>query len=89
VKRKFHAPFCSGGRGREAPAYRNLCGTHETPKIPSESNATPAFPLPAEWSFAKCLVLTLQTWRHSDDCNLRGHFNKNYGALTSRTTTGR
>jgi hypothetical protein len=24
VKRKFHAPFCSGGRGREAPPYRNL-----------------------------------------------------------------
>jgi len=23
VKRKFHAPFCSGGRGREAPPYRN------------------------------------------------------------------
>jgi hypothetical protein len=24
VKREFHALFCSGGRGREAPAYRNL-----------------------------------------------------------------
>ena len=24
MKRKFHAPFCSGGRGREAPAYHNL-----------------------------------------------------------------
>jgi hypothetical protein len=27
VKRKFHAPFCSGGRGREAPPYRNGDGT--------------------------------------------------------------
>ena len=26
VKRKFHAPFCSGGRGRKAPPYRNFGG---------------------------------------------------------------
>jgi len=32
VKRKFHAPFCSGGRGREAPPYRNL-GCHATYRI--------------------------------------------------------
>jgi len=25
MKGNFHVRFCSGGRGREAPAYHNLC----------------------------------------------------------------
>ena len=33
MKRKFHAPFCSGGRVREAPAYPNL-GAWIPPKHP-------------------------------------------------------
>jgi hypothetical protein len=40
VKRKFHAPFCNRGRGREAPPYRNLGGflTHARPILSPAAN---------------------------------------------------
>jgi hypothetical protein len=39
VKRKFHAPFCSGGRGREAPPYRNWAAQNPH-NLSIEVNAT-------------------------------------------------